>query len=250
MRTGLNALLFVSLFVFVLTDSWGRRGASSSTNLHAHCYVIDDFSGNAINIAKWTLAHDQAGPDVFSQSGGLLKFSVTAGSGALQLTQPCSPGFYTMQFFDYSSTNCEEPSSHKGAFVGLGLGPKDNFVRIIRCQNGQKGRGGEISFYGVFEANYIDKTKGGIRVFYVRTQVTSGRLGLYYDGSKVSFYFNPSPDADTGWRTVKGPSGDMLRWNPHWTESPSLFIRGFDPSGTTRCKIDNVEYRPAPPEAS
>jgi hypothetical protein len=250
MRNGLKALIFVFLFAFALKDGWSMKGVSSSTSPHAGSYIIDDFSGNAINTAKWTLTNDRAGPDVFSQSGGLLKFSVTAGGGALQSTQRCGPGFYTMQFYDYSSTNCEEPGSHKGAFVGLGLGPKDNFVRIIRCQNGHKGRGGEISYYGVFEANYIDNTRGGIRVFYVGTHVTTGRLGLYYDGSKVTFYFNPNPDAETGWRTVKGSGGDVLQWNPHWTESPSLFIRGFDPSGTTGFKMDNVEYRPAPPEAS
>jgi hypothetical protein len=132
--------------------------------------------------------------------------------------------------------------------VGLGLGPKDNFVRIIRCQNGQRRRS-QISYVGVFEANYIDNMNGGIRVFYERTEVSAGRLGLYYDGSKVTFYFNPDPNAERGWRRIKkGSGGDVLEWNPRWTEPPSLFIRGFDPSGTTRFKVDNVEYRPDPPE--
>ena len=250
MRNGLKALIWVSLFAFVLADGWGMKGVSSSASSHADPYIIDDFSENAINTAKWTLINDQAGPDVFSQSRGFLKFSVTAGAGTLQSTQPCGPGFYTMQFYDYSSTNSEEPGSHKGAFVGLGLGQKDNFVRIIRCQNGQR-RKGQISYDGVFEANYIDNTKGGIRVFYERTEVSAGRLGLYYDGSKVTFYFNPNPDAETGWRRIKKESGrDVLEWEPHWTEPPSLFIRGFDPSGTTGFKVDNLEYRPNPPEAN
>ena len=250
MRNRLQALILFLLFAFIRTDGWGMKGAGSGTSTDADPHIIDDFSGNAIDTAKWTLINDQAGPDVFSQSGGFLKFSATAGAGTLQSAQPCGPGFYTMRFYDYSSTNSEEPGSHRGAFVGLGLGPQDNFVRIIRCQNGQVRRS-QISYIGVFEANYIDNTRGGIRVFCERTEVSAGRLGLYYDGRKVTFYFNPDPNAETGWRRIKKSSGgDVLEWNPHWTEPPSLFIRGFDPSGTTRFKVDRVEYRPGPPEAN
>jgi hypothetical protein len=246
MKSVLNVLSLIMLLALYPPGCWSDKGESGSVAPH----IIDDFSGNAVDRAKWNIASEKSPSGLFSQSENRLKFSVTAGGGTLQSTQSFGPGFYTMQFFNYSSTNTEEPGSHKGAFAGLGLGPKDNFVRIIRCQNGHRtARKNETPYIGVFEANFIDNARGGIQVFYARTQVTSGRLGLYYDGSQVTFYFNPDPYSDKGWQTMKQSGGNILRWDPHWTEPPSLFIRGFDPSGITSFQAGNVEYKPTPPEA-
>jgi hypothetical protein len=244
-------MIAVLLWALAPAAYWSGANESSAADPREARYVIDDFSGSTVDPAKWSIAISKAGRDVFSLSNGRLSFSVTAGSGRLQSTRSFGPGFYAMQFLDYTSTNEEEPGSHKGAFVGLGLGLKHNFVRVIRCQNGHRDvRRGESPYVGVFEANYIDRQKGGIQVYYVRTETNSGRLGLLYDGSKVTFYFNASLVGDAGWQTIKRGGGERLQWDPHWTEAPSLFIAGFDPSGTTSFKVDNVEYRPSPPEAN
>jgi hypothetical protein len=250
MRNVPLVLVAVLLWALPPVACWSGTNLSNATGPQAAPYVIDDFSGTVVDPAKWSVSISRAGEDLFSLSGGRLSFSVTAGSGVLQSTRSFGPGFYTMRFLDFTSTNEEPPGSHKGAFVGLGLGPRDNFVRMIRCQNGHRaGRRGESPYVGVFEANYIDKLKGGIQVYYVRTETKSGRLGLHYDGSKVTFYFNSSLDGDAGWQTMKRGSGVALQWDPHWTQAPSLFIAGFDPSGITSFKVDNVEYRPSPPKA-
>lgn len=244
--------LFIAIFLVLSFPAFGRseNGGNSAANPPEGSFTIDDFSGAAFDPAKWTVTTDKAGTEVFSLSGGRLSFSVTAGGGTLQATKCFGAGFYSMQFFNFSSTNDEEPGSHRGAFVGLCLGPKDNFVRVIRCQNGNKRvRKGESPYIGVFEANYIDNAKGGIQVHYLRTEVSAGRLGLYFDGSKVSFYFNSDPYSDKGWQTMKDSGRKALQWDPHWTEPPKLFIRCWDPSGRTKAQLGNIEYRAAPPEA-
>ena len=243
----------VMLVLFVLATlpaaGWCQAGGTSAAAVGETPRIIDNFSGGAIDRTKWDILNDKAGKDVFTQSGNRLHVSVTAGSGALRSTKTVGPGFYTMRFEDYSSSNMEEPGSHKGAFIGLVLGPKDNFVRIMRCQNGRRSPSrGEDPVVGVFEANYIDKAKGGVQVFISRTKATAGRLGLYFDGSKVIFYYNPDVRSDKGWQVMKQSGGKDLQWEPHWTEPPTLSVSTSDPSGTTTGCVIDVEYRLAPPE--
>ena len=250
----------VTLIIALAACGGGGGGGAVDVGTKVAAYIYDDFSGNAIDTAKWTVSRGNlTDPDFFSQSGGGLNFQVTAGKASLVATQLSVPGFYSMQFSDFASTNFEEPASHRGAFVGLGLGTKDNYVRIIRCQNGHKDSAtNAITYYGVFEANYIQgrtSSNDGVQVYVHTTTVNSGQLGLYYDGSKVTFYYNSDPTADTGWKTIRTDSGDngtVLQWNPHqepnWSDPPSLFISGNDISGTTGFKVDNVRYRPDPPQ--
>ena len=235
-------------------------GSVGTVNNAVTAYTYDDFSSTGINAANWTVSKSNpSDPDYFTPSNGLLNFQVTAGNAAVVAAKQLpGPGFYSIQFYDFSSTNFEEPNSHRGAFLGLGLGTRNNFVRIIRCQNGHKdSTTNVITYYGVFEANYIQgksSTSDGVQVYVHTTNVNSGQLGLYYDGVKVTFYYNSDPSADTGWKTIRtdnGDSGTVLQWNPHqelyWSDPPSLYISGSDISGTTSFKVDNVRYRPTPP---
>jgi hypothetical protein len=151
-----------------------------------------------------------------------------------------------MEFYDFYSSNLEAPGSHKGAFAALGLAVGDNFVRIIRCQNGDSISGAK---YGVFEVNYMDQ--GQLQVHWVPTTATQGQLGMYYDGSIVRFYYNTGLDPysgwqDTGWITGNQPGLFSGQWTPGWSSDPKLFIRGYDLTYSTSFSVDNVECRPVP----
>jgi len=253
-------MLIAPLLVITALAACGGGGGGGGTPDKVAAYTYDDFSGNAIDTTKWTVSKaNLSDPDFFSESGGRINFQVTAGKASLVSTNRLpGPGFYSMQFSDFTSTNFEEAGSHRGAFVGLGLGTKNNYVRIIRCQNGHKDSiTNVISYSEVFEANYLHgatSTSDGVQVYVHTTTVSSGQIGLYYDGTKVTFYYNPDPSADTGWKTIRtdnGDNGNVLQWDPHpegnWSDPPSLFISGNDVSGTTSFKVDNLRYRPDPP---
>ena len=76
-----------------------------------------------------------------------------------------------MEFYDFNSSNLELPGSHKGAFAALGLSLGDNFVRIIRCQNGDPATGTKD---GVFEVNYLDQ--GQIKWVHLNRSTTTSNL--------------------------------------------------------------------------
>ena len=107
-----------------------------------------------------------------------------------------------------------------GRFAALGLGTKSSkYARMLRGRvvSGQ---------WGYFEANYFDGAL--LHVWYVFADATSGRLGLYYDGSAVSFYYNNGVD---GWQRLdtSGPDthGNIVAVTPGWL-TPTL-IRQRDP---------------------
>jgi hypothetical protein len=212
----------------------------------AEAFIIDDFSGPAIDTAKWKAVSDIPGQEYFSQHDGRLYFSATQGAEKLVSTSAYGPGFFRMEFYDFYSTNLELPGSHKGAFAALGLAVGDNFVRIIRCQNGDPIT---KATYGVFEVNYMIGSE--IQVHYVPTTATQGQLGMYYDGSVVRFYYNTGLDPYSGWQNAGwitvGAGGPFAgEWIPGWTSDPKLFIRGYDLTYSTSFSVDNVEYRPVP----
>lgn len=212
-------------------------------------YSYDDFSGSTIDTAKWTLASQ--GNALFSQNDRLY-FSADKGAATLMSTNTFGPGFFRMEFYDFQSTNLEPPGSHRGAFAALGLAVGDNFVRIIRCQNGDTSTQPPQAL-GVFEVNYL--VNNVIQVHYVHMNVTEGQLGLYYDGSTVTFYYNTGLDPyngwqNTGWLTSGVPGQFSGEWIPGWTSDPKLFIRGYDLTYSTSFSVDNVEYRPVPEPAT
>jgi hypothetical protein len=202
--------------------------------------VYDDFSSENIDTTKWTI-HSWSGayssstsgntPGLFIQSKGRLHFFCKKDVGeSLISTTSFEPGFFRIEFYEFYSTNDAPPGRRMGSFLALGLGSTDNYVRMLR---------GRVSTKGYFEANYF--ANNTFQLWYVPTAVAFGQLGLYYDGSMVSFFYNIGLNPDKGWQRV-GP-----RVTPGWSSSPPFFISGYPgASGRTTFAVDNVEYLPVP----
>lgn len=194
--------------------------------------VYDDFSSESIDTTKWTIRSTPGGPPgLFTQSKGRLHFSCNKDAGeSLISTTSFGAGFFRIEFYDFYSTNEAPPGRGMGSFVALGLGPRDNYVRMLR---------GRVSTGGYFEANYF--ANNGLQLWYEPTAVGFGQLGLYYDGLKVSFFYNNGLDSEKRWQRV-GP-----RITPGWNSSQRLFISGYPgASGRTTFSVDNVEFLPVP----
>lgn len=210
----------------------------------AEAYIYDDFNSFGIDTGKWTISDPL---HLFSQPGdGQLYFNSdnTAGvspapSGSLRSTTSFAAGFFSLDFSHFFSSNISPGNQGLGSFAALGLGTKTNYVRMLR---------GRIvsAAGGYFEANYFDGTL--LHVWYVLTDVTSGQLGLYYDGSTVSFFYNNGSD---GWQRLDttGPdtNGRTVTVTPGWSSPQPLFISGTPGgSGVTSFQVDKVEYTPGP----
>lgn len=194
-------------------------------------FIYDDFSKPIIDTTKWTVDDPSK---LFSLRDGRLRFSSNAGVAGLRSTLTFGPGFYSVHFSDFHSTNISRPGAGQGSFLALGLGPRENCVRILR---------GKILRGGYFEANLI--TNKHLRLWYdpASESDTDGQLGLYYDGSEVIFYYNKGSDPQKGWQTV-GP-----KVSAPWSSPPQVFLSGTPGgSGTTAFTIKRIEYRTAPPK--
>lgn len=192
--------------------------------------TYDDFIKPMIDTGKW-IASDPSG--LFSQCDGRLHFSSKSGVASLRSTVTFGPGFYSVHFGDFESTNISKSAAGQGSFLALGLGPRENCVRILR---------GRIIRGGYFEANLIVNKE--LRLWYdpAAESDTDGQLGLYYDGSTITFYYNRGSDPDQGWQTV-GPKVPAP-----WSSAPTLFLSGNPGgSGTTTFTIKRVEHRVSPP---
>jgi len=66
-----------------------------------------------------------------------------------------------------------------GSFLAIGLADGDDRARIIR---------GNIGAGGYFEANYFHGNQ--YNLWYNTDNASSGRLGLYYDGADVYFFYS------------------------------------------------------------
>jgi len=210
--------VIVALSVLIWSTAWAE--------------IYDDFSGKEIDAAKWAIRSSQGGsPGLFIQSKGRLYFSCNKDAGeSLVSTRSFSAGFFRIEFHDFYSTNDAPSGRGMGSFAALGLGPRDTYARMLR---------GRVSTGGYFEANYFSNKK--LELWHDRTEVTFGQLGLYYDGSTVSYFCNTGLDPERGWQRV-GP-----RVTPRWSSPPTLFISGYPgPSGRTSFAVDNIEYLPSP----
>jgi hypothetical protein len=215
----------------------------------AEADIYDDFSGNGIDTSKWTVS-DPGG--LFSQPGdGQLYFRSNNSAGddpppgaSLRSTASFTAGFFSMDFNNFYSSNTSPGGQGLGSFAALGLGTKDTkYARMLR--------GRVVSEeWGYFEANYFDGTD--LHVWYVYTDVTSGQLGLNYDGSVVTFFYNNGLD---GWQKLDttGPDtkGNILTVTPGWVLPQPLFISGTPgASGVTIFAADKVEYTAVPEPAT
>lgn len=193
--------------------------------------VYDDFSGESIDATKWKIRSSPGSPPgLFAQSKGRLHFSCKRDAGETLLsTTSFAAGFFRIEFCDFYSSNDAPPGRGMGSYVALGLGPRENYVRMLR---------GRVSTGGYFEANHFTN---GLQLWYEPTMAGSGQLALYYDGATVSFFYNIRLNPDRGWQRV-GP-----KVTPGWSSSPNLFIGGYPgASGRTTFSVDNVEYLPLP----
>ena len=190
--------------------------------------IYDDFNSDGIDTSKWTISGTLG---LFSQTNGrLLFFCKTDAGESLVSTKSFGPGFFRMEFYDFYSTNDAPPGRGLGSYAALGLGPRDHYVRMLR---------GRVVTGGYYEANYF--SNNALQLWYVPTADGSGQLGLYYDGSTVSFFYNIGLNPEKGWQRV-GP-----KVTPGWNSPPKLFIRGYPGGdGRTRFAADNVEYLPLP----
>ena len=211
----------------------------------AEANIYDDFSSAGIDNGKWTISDPL---HLFSQPGdGQLYFISDntaevspAPGGSLVSTASFRPGFFSMDFNQFVSSNVSPGGLGLGSFAALGLGTKSTqYVRMLRGRvvSGQ---------WGYFEANYFDGAL--LHVWYVFADATSGRLGLHYDGSGVRFYYDNGVD---GWQRLdtSGPDtqGHIVAVTPGWSSPPPLFVSGTPGgSGVTSFAVDKVEYTPAP----
>ncbi len=210
----------------------------------AEADIYDDFTNGSIDTGKWTISD----PDhLFSQPGdGQLYFQSDNSNavqpppgGSLRSTTSFSAAFFSMDFNSFFSSNTSPGGQGLGSFAALGLGTKTTkYARMLRGQVV-----GESGAY--FEANYYDGAL--LHVWYVLTDVTSGQLGLSYDGSMVSFFYNDGQ----GWKGLdtSGPdtNGQTVTVTPGWILPPPLFISGTPGgSGLTGFAVDKVEYTPVP----
>jgi hypothetical protein len=210
--------VFVALSVLVCSTAWAE--------------IYDDFNSKDIDTTKWTIRSSPGvAPGLFSQSKGRLYFSCNKDVGeSLVSTRSFAAGFFRIEFHDFYSTNDAPSGRGMGSFVALGLGPRDTYVKMLR---------GRVGTGGYFEANYFANKK--LQLWYDPTEVTFGQLGLYYDGSSVSFFYNTGLDPENGWQRV-GP-----KVTPGWISPPTLFISGYPgSSGRTSFSVDNIEYLPSP----
>jgi hypothetical protein len=207
----------------------------------AEAYIYDDFSSPGIDTGRWTISDPlhlffQPGDSqLYFNSDNTSEVS-PAPSGSLVSTTSFKPGFFSMDFNQFVSSNVSPGGQGLGSFAALGLGTKSTkYVRMLRGRvvSGQ---------WGYFEANYFDGAL--LHVWYVFADASSGRLGLHYDGSAVSFYYN---NGVNGWHRLdtSGPDtqGHIVAVTPGWSSPPPLFVSGTPGgSGVTSFAVDKVEY--------
>ena len=193
--------------------------------------TYDDFGTALIDRGKW----DRPDPPAFSQSDGHLHFPCTdATRETLVSTRTFPPGFFQLSFENYRSTNMSPGGRGLGSYLAIGLAVGDERVRVIR---------GDIRSGGYFEANHFRNATYDL--WYHDTRATSGRLGLYFDGTKVRAFHHAGLHRDTDWQSV-GPA-----ISPNWSSLPKLYIGGnAGGSGCTTFDVISVEFVAAPVPAS
>lgn len=194
----------------------------------ARTTAVDEFSAPTIDATKWRI-DDPAG--LLSLHDGRLVYTGTVARQAmLTARQGSGAGFFVLKFRDFHTSNNSPAAVHAGSFGALGLGVGDNFVRVMR---------GAVVRGGYFEANHF--VDGTVQVWHVGATAGEGMLGLLYDGSAVTSFYNTGSDPGQGWTQV----GPVI--SPGWRTAPKLFVSGYPGgSGTTRFAVDSITQAVCP----
>ena len=201
----------------------------------AQAYVYDDFSGTGIDLTRWQ--YSGPSPWLFSQPGGkddYLYFSdPTGGQDAILRSYNTVSGafFVSMQYLNFSAENTQPPYEYKSTCLQLMLSDGHNVMLASECLNsGHQFFDGMSVIDGAFWDEYVDTT------------VTSGWLGITYNGlfgedGWVTFLY----DDGTGWKEIAACC-------PEFTSAPYFMIRGHDLLGTELSfQVDQVQVVPLPP---
>ncbi len=199
--------------------------------------IYDNFNSNGIDSSKWNVIDPS---NLFSQPGdGQLYFSSTGSvsppGASLTSTAFFAPGFFSLDFNSFFSSNSSPGGQGLGSFAALGLGTKNTkYARMLR--------GRVVSDeYAYFEANYYDGAV--LHVWWVHTDATSGQLGLSYDGSLVRFFYNDGGGWNELATTGEDTNHQIVTVAPGWSSAPPMFISGTPGStGVTRFAVDKVAY--------
>ncbi len=186
----------------------------------ARAYVYDDFTEPVINTSLWV----DVGPNkgLFSLTGeGSLQFYDPSGgqSDRLRSVNSVSGAFFvSMEFSNFQADNQQGPNLGKSSAVTLRLGFGTTGVDMLAYKNVDGTGFQALSTINGGTPNEITTPLG-----FVSTPVTSGWLGISYDGiSEVNFYYK---------------IGDDWKWLTSCTENfggaPFFSIRGFDLFGSS-----------------
>lgn len=204
----------------------------------AQAYVYDDFDGSGINSSLW-VSGGMSG--LFSQPGdGDLHFlDATGGLGYYQnlrsLSRQDMPFFVSMEFSDFQAIN-SYPAPFAGSGPILWIGYTSNSIRIYEyidtAANPSRG------FYAIQrfqDGEVVTKVHLGE---VVETEATSGRLGIGYDGTIASLWYDEGLGG--GWQLFTTVA-------PGFTNDPYFSIQGYNEYGTyLNFQVEQVQLTPVP----
>lgn len=204
----------------------------------AQAYVYDNFDGSGINTSLWSDRGLMNGLFTQPDDGYLHYYDATGGIGYYQILRSAArqttPFFVSMQYIDFHATNYAT-----GPFEGSGpilwIGNSTNSVRLyeyIVAGDSQGFRAIKRIDHG---GGVIEKAPLGD---IIPTTAANASLGIYYDGTYVSFWY----DEGSGWREIPL----YAPYAPGFTD-PYFFIQGYNEYGTyLSFKVDQVQLNPVP----
>jgi hypothetical protein len=206
--------------------------------LPVQAYVYDDFKGMGISSSLWV----DRGPDygLFSQPGdGALHFDDPSPGGKADLIRSNSrwdmPFFVSMQYSNFQG-NSNNSGDFSGTAAQLWIGHTDAGVLMYEGTHEAIGK-----YFWAILYNRLD-TANPIQIHLtespILTDVTSGWLGIGYNGSQASVWYDEGKGQ--GWQLLS-------TCNPGFTENPFFGIRGYDDLGNyLNFQVEQVQFNPVP----
>jgi hypothetical protein len=200
----------------------------------AEALLYDGFNNGIIDSSTWNIS---GMPGLFSEHDGRLYFESATFLRTERLDSTVSvtgPVRFGMEFYTFSSTNSSPAGQGLSSTVSLVLGPSTNYVSIAMGSN-ISGR------FFQFNRRVNDSN---VESWVLSTDILTGKLGLYYDGSSVYAAYSDAVGQNAPWYNIGGAI------NPGWTEPVNFAIVGRNGgSGVTSFQVDNMGYSsvPVPP---